>query len=925
MALEVVGRDEELASLDTLLERRGAAPGPSGIAFEGEAGIGKSTLWLAAVDTARERGLRVLSARPAESERSLANAALGDLIEEALDEVLPALTPPQRRALEVALLVEDASGRPVDARALGVAVRNALQLLAADGLVVAIDDLQWLDASSASALGFALRRLPESYVTVVWSRRLGMREQASPVEAAFEAGRIARVRVGPLSAGAIQRIIQGRLSRAVARPTLLRLHEISGGNPFYAVELARALGPQTTARDPTERLPLPERLEELVAARLEGFGGATREALVLASADARLTPGQLADLGIERSALEPALADKVIDLSGGTLRFSHPLLASVLYQGLSPGERNAAHGRLAEVAADPVARARHLALSTDTPDAELAATLEDAAAATSAQGAPIAAAELGEQALRLTPAEDRAGTDRRTIALARAHLAAGEVERARALALGLVSRAAPGGERAEALVLQADVESENVPRAVPLLEAALLEPVPPAVRASIHQRLSLMLRFTHGLPAAERHARAAVELAKQVDDTSRLAEATGGLALIRFNAGKADALRLAERAYRLASPHALPDVGFALAHVLVWSAHIERARSLLESLYRDWSARDERIAAYALWYRSVVELRAGRLALAGDLAEQARTLSAQYAYDEVEAPQTLGPLALVAAHQGDLERARELAVEIGRLAELLGARLSMPPVVLAIVDLWSGDAGAAVAGFSVAEQIENAPDRIEPGMAWWRAEQIEALLECGRVDDAVERLDSWEADARRLSHDWVLAHATRCRGLVAAARGEVDEATALLADAVSRHEAVGDPFGRARALLALGVIRRRARQKRAAREAIEAACAGFEGLGAAGWAGRAKGELGTIGGRTRVEGLTSAERRVADLVAKGRTNSEVAATLFLTERTVASHLSRIYAKLGVRSRTELARKLADVVKLLPVVLIAALS
>ena len=131
----------------------------------------------------------------------------------------------------------------------------------------------------------------------------------------------------------------------------------------------------------------------------------------------------------------------------------------------------------------------------------------------------------------------------------------------------------------------------------------------------------------------------------------------------------------------------------------------------------------------------------------------------------------------------------------------------------------------------------------------------------------------------------------------------------LLEQAVAQHEAVGDPFGRARALLALGIVRRRARQKRAARDAIEAALAGFEQLGAATWVEKARAELGRIGGRTREEGLTAAERRVAALVAEGRTNREVAAALFLGERTVASHLTHIYAKLGVRSRTELARTL----------------
>ncbi len=243
------------------------------------------------------------------------------------------------------------------------------------------------------------------------------------------------------------------------------------------------------------------------------------------------------------------------------------------------------------------------------------------------------------------------------------------------------------------------------------------------------------------------------------------------------------------------------------------------------------------------------------------------------------------------------------------MAELHRSRVSAPMATLGLVELWSGDAAAAVERFAAAEAVVDAPDRYEPSMCWWRAEQVEALLELGLVEDAVDRLDAWEADARRLQREWVLAHVTRGRGLVSAARGEVEAAEELLEDAVSQHEAVGDPFGRARALLALGVVRRKARQKRPARETLEAAAAGFEELGAAGWAERARAELGSIGGRTRVDGLTAAERRVADLVAQGRTNAEVAAALFLAERTVASHLTHVYAKLGVRSRTELAGRL----------------
>jgi len=170
-------------------------------------------------------------------------------------------------------------------------------------------------------------------------------------------------------------------------------------------------------------------------------------------------------------------------------------------------------------------------------------------------------------------------------------------------------------------------------------------------------------------------------------------------------------------------------------------------------------------------------------------------------------------------------------------------------------------------------------------------------------------LDDWDAGATRLDRKRVLAQVARCRGLVAAARGDVDEAVALLADAVKRHEAAGDPFGRAQALLALGAVRRRGRKKRLARDALVEALAVFEECGAEGWAARARSELGGVGGRRRQEGLTPAEQRVAELVAEGRTNREVAATLVLGERTVETHLTHIYAKLGIRSRTELARTL----------------
>jgi DNA-binding CsgD family transcriptional regulator len=328
---------------------------------------------------------------------------------------------------------------------------------------------------------------------------------------------------------------------------------------------------------------------------------------------------------------------------------------------------------------------------------------------------------------------------------------------------------------------------------------------------------------------------------------------------------------------------------------------------LLEGLCAELHLRDEIGMSTALWYLSLVELDAGRLALAAEHADRQREITRLYATDDREHPLALWVVARVAAHRGELRRARALAERSRSLAAGQVNIVSGQEGVLGLVAAWDGNLADAVEHFSVADETRYESGVRSPGMYWWRAEQIEALLELGRSDEAVGLLDVWAADATRLGLDWVLAQATRCRGLVAAAGGEVRDGMALLEAAVARHENAGDPFGRARALLALGVLRRRGRQKRAAREAIEASVEVFEAIGAAGWAAKARSELGHIGGRVREPGLTAAERRVATLVAEGRTNREVAAELFLGERTVETHLSHVYAKLGVRSRSELAR------------------
>jgi DNA-binding CsgD family transcriptional regulator len=899
MALDIIGRDEELAVLNAFIRRDDE--GLLALVLEGAAGIGKSTLWLAGINTAREQRLRVLSARPAEAEKGLPYAGLGDLLHDVLDDVLPELPRPRRSALEVALLLED-SPWDVDPRAVAVAMRSVLDVLVAEApVLLAVDDVQWLDPSSVAALSFALRRVGTQPVRLLLARRLGEEPPSVELEQRIGSDGIDRQRLESLSVGATQQLLDERLARRFARGTLLRIHEASGGNPFYSLEIARALGDEV---DPTGPLPIPETLEQLVSARLHGLPQSTRAALLLVAASGTPSLLVLARGGATDEALQPAIGVRVVALSGDSIEFTHPLLASVLYHDASAAERRRVHATLAEIVDDPIERGRHLALSAHGANGQIATAVDEAAAVARARGAPIVAAELAEHAVRLTPSDAKADRRRRMIALPRAHLRAGDVRRARTLARELVAATPPGQVRAEALVVLSHVEraaGAGYERAIALRREALREPeLSVRLQAELHQWLGDMVRMTDGLAVAEAHARTALELAEELDDDALRAGALSVLAVLRFNGANPGALTLAEQAYERAV--ATGDVqqrrntAFSLAHILVWSLEAERARALLQSLCAELSERDELGAAEALWYLSLVELRACRFAAAAEYAARAEQIHVQYAIDQADQMMLYPPL-LVAAYLGDLDRAQELADRL-RVEWTWG-----------IVKFWRGQTAQALEHFAAAETRDGGIR--DPTMNWFYGEYAAALLEVGRVDEAVDLLDRWEDDATRVRRTWALAHVMRCRGLVAAARGDLDDAQALLERAVDAHTDVADPFGRARALLALGIVRRRARQKRAAREAIEAAVQQFEALEAGGWAAKARAELGRIGGRIREEGLSAAERRVAELVAEGRTNREVAAALFLGVSTVETHLRHIYAKLGVRSRTELARSLGS--------------
>src|SRR5262245_6184294 len=818
-AVEVVGRDAELSSVHGFLDR--AVDGPAAFVLEGELGIGKSTLWLAAVAGARQRDLTVLSARPAEADRGLAHVGLGDLFETVLDDVLPDLLAPRRRALEIALLREEGSNEPVDYRALVVAVRDVLQLLSdRRSLLVAVDDVPWLDGSSSTALAFALRRLGNSRVRVLLARRLTGDVESSDLERALPNKRVERLLVGALSVGALHRLLRDRLGRTFARQTLLRIHECSGGNPFFALELARG---RDAGTDPLAPLAVPKSLDELVRARIAALPTVTREALALASALGTPAESLLERAGIGVGVLAPAVAAHVIERDNGVVRFTHPLLSSLLY-GTVGEERRAVHARIASIVDDPVLRARHLALSSDAPDPEIAGMLDEAARVAGDRGAAAIAAELAEHARRLTPAESRDDDCRRALAAARAHRAAGEWTRAKTIASDLLTEIGPGALRAEALLVLA--EFEGLDRAVALLEAALREGTgQPALQATVHSRLAWTIRFKKGFVGALEHARVSLELAEDLNDDTMRVAALAMFAFLGCFTGDADAPAYAARAYDLAT--VVGDAGLlskatgALGGVLIAQRDLDAARALLEREYDLRRERDELLAADALYRLAWVELWGGRWQLAADHAGRAHEIQVQYG---LEVPWVHLPIAAIAVHRGQIEVARthsERALQLGE--EQFGLHTPVHLGILGVAALQGGDPRTAATWFAEAAAVTGRLGWRDASQRWWIADQVETLLELDRVDEAVHILDAWQADARRLDRKWVLAHATRCRGLVAAAQGAVAESASLLEDAVAQHEHAADRFGRARALLALGVVRRRERQKRAARDTIGAA------------------------------------------------------------------------------------------------------
>jgi DNA-binding CsgD family transcriptional regulator len=915
----VVGRGRELDAVAAFLD--GVPSGPSGLLLEGEAGIGKTTVWMAGVADATARSYLVLSSRPGESEASLSFAGLGDLLDGALERVLAGLPPPQQNALQVALLLKDPAGNVPGHRAVCAAFLAVIRALAADGpVVIAVDDLQWLDRPSATVLDYALRRLRAEPVGLLASARVTA-DSARPAGASLDDVRLERLRIGPLAVTDFEAAIWASAGARLPRLIIRRVFEASGGNLFYGLELARALARAKTEPLPGEPLPVPTSLQGVLTARIAALPAEVQDVLLAASCLRSPTAELLERASGPQAwpAVQSAAAEGVVEAEGSRVRFTHPLFASAIYSEAAPWRRREMHRKLSLIAPSAEERARHQALAAEGPDEDAAAALAEAAHAAAARGAPSAAAELAELAVARTPVELAPARRSRRLAVAEYLYRAGDTARAQH-GLEAVVEDMPGGpERAAARLVQARILLHDAGElvALPVLEDALAEASPDRIlQARVH--ISLARTMGGDLRYCARHADAGLALAQQAGDHALVRQARAEKLYNDFMLGGDLALEpddMVSEQEPERGPSAVEERPVTLLGLcLVRADRFDEARRMLErALQTAQEEGDESSQPVLLAYLADLECWAGNWQVAERYAAQSWQVGEQVDHRAWWAA-TCYARALTDAHLGRIDAARAEAAD-GLSAAAAAAGDDWVEMILSaalgFAELSAGNHGAAEASLSSAAGLAERIGLAEPAAWRFHANHIEALINLGDFDRAEELLGWLEGRGRATGRRWTLATAARSRGLLRAAQGDTPGAVQALDEALRHHQHLAMPFELGRTLLITGQLQRRTKRKALAKQHLDRALGIFESLPAPMWAARARAELSRIGLRPPAPlELTATEERVAALAASGYTNRQVAAALFLSRRTVEDNLARVYRKLGVSSRAELGAAIA---------------
>ena len=788
----VIGRDAEIADIEAFLATSGMQFAQ--LTLEGEAGIGKTTLWWEALRQASARGARVIITRPSESEATLSFAALADLFDSVDDAMIEKLPVPQQEAIAAALLRAPVPPQGIDELALCAAVLSLLRFMSAQQpLVVAVDDAHWLDPPSARGLIFAARRLRAEHVLFLMTVRTGTTRRLR-LDLAADPNRRHALRLGPLTLASLHELIKRRTRQSLPRHAVAQIERATGGNALYALEIATEL-----AGRPLEGgvLPVPASLSDLVAARLGRLPAACRQALLIAAALAQPTTEL-----VDASALIPAERGGLVSIEQNRIRFTHPLFASVVYSRAGAPERRRVHRDLAAVMRQPEERARHAALGAAAADEAIAAELEAAANLAGLRGAPDTAGQLLELAVRLTPASHAANRPAREVAAARRWFDAGDLVRSEALVEQMLQQPQDRTHRAEALQLlgQLHARRSSFARAMAVgLEALELATGDPELQSGIQLDLTYYCVSLGDFAGAERYAGAAVAATEEASMPGALADSLAVLVMAEFLRGGGVDERRMRRARQMEDPNRVRAwqcrPTFLHGLLLLWTCRLDEARAALSHMHIETLERGEDSPVpFACMYLTWACVWQGDLAAAHGYAAEA--LRAAALLDDLGSHATaLSASALVHAHDGSIALAREEAMEAVRCFQLIGwpSGTIWPLWALGLVELSEGNPEAVDAALAPLTDLIPVMGEFDPVLSVFLPDHIEALVELGQLERA-EGLIAWlERRGVELDRAWAIAIAGRCRGLLLAARGNNDGALTALAAALVEHDRLRHP------------------------------------------------------------------------------------------------------------------------------------
>jgi len=910
------GRTRECEQLDRMIDDSRA--GKSGaLVLRGEAGIGKTALCTYA--TGRAGDITVLAARGAPTESELAFSGLADLLRPVLD-LRSELPDPQGAALASALAI----GAPLETSRFTIYAAT-LGLLAAAAanvpVLVVVDEAQWLDASSVEALLFATRRFESDGIAVIFAVRDGR-------PTLFDRAELPQLRLAPLEHEAALGLLVSRAKTPVAPEVSEALLRAAGGNPLVLTELPTLLSPDQLAGtvELHEELPTPLTVQRAFLRQVASLPKETQEALlvVAASGSRDLEPilRALDELGIDPHWLEPAERAAVVSATDGGLEFRHPLFRSAVYEAASEIARQATHRALAGSGVpreETERRAWHLAAAAPGSDEAAAEALDRAAIAARLRGGHAEASSAFERAAELST-EVAVRARRLREAAAEAWLV-GRPDHARQLLAAALDSTDDPRLRAR---IQHRLGGIEIWQGSPIAAYSLLVEEASKIVELDPTRAARMLtdaawasfvagEVSSGLALAER----ACELAARTGGIAEtLAKAVLGIALTlegeteRAIAMFGDYLTLVESIE--SAPSVLYQPLRPDGQLLMWFEQYDRAREVLARTI-DGARAGGALGAlpYALSVSADLDFRTGNWAAAYASATEAVRV-AHETHQIATLAFSLGCLARLDAAQGREEDCRSHSAQAHAIAASgVGAVTALAGSSMGMLELGIGRLDQALKELEPVARRTAEHGLREPGVIPWTPDLIETYVRLGRRDDAERTLADFERIALKTNRLWALAAVARCRGLVAtddAFEGEFQRAFEL-------HDKTPTPFERARTQLCYGERLRRAGRRSDAREPLRSAVETFERLGATPWSERARAELAASGATARPrdpyapDRLTPQELQVAVLVARGATNKEAGAALFLSPKTIETHLGRVYRKLEIRSRTELAHLL----------------